>query len=76
MIAFRKMATILTIFTIIVSMVTFILSEISYSAQCTADYGNGYSVSCSGQKCSATDGSGCAGWDSNGKVKTVGFCIQ
>lgn len=72
----RKMAAMLTIFTIVVSIVTFILPEINYGATCTADCGGGNSVSCSGAKCSATDGSGCSGYDSSGKLKSSGKCLQ
>lgn len=45
-----------------------------YTATCTADCGDGISVSCTGAKCSAEDGSGCAAYDREGNLRSSGTC--
>ena len=39
-----------------------------YAADCTAKCANGGQVQCSGFRCAAQDGVGCAAWDSRGRT--------
>ncbi len=48
----------------------------AYAGTCTADCGDGTSVSCTGASCIAKDGEGCKGFDSNGNLRSEGHCIE
>ncbi len=48
----------------------------AYAATCTADCGDGTSVSCSGASCIAKDGVGCEAYNADGKKAATGSCIQ
>ena len=59
------------------ALATLVFSNLAIAGtNCTANCGNGYSVSCSGAVCGAIDGIGCRGSDANGKVRSEGFCLE
>jgi hypothetical protein len=54
--------------TLVVASLAVLLTPITvYAADCTAKCGNGGQVQCSGFRCTAQDGWGCAAWDSSGR---------
>jgi hypothetical protein len=74
--ALRRIAIILTVFTIVSSIVTITLREIAYSATCTAQCGDGTTASCSGETCGAEGGVGCFGRNRDGKIMSTGMCME